>query len=232
MKKHLYLILTVSSLIACGGASGDDLTTIPVVENKTPSIPVLVAPVNNLLCADNTVFFNWNTSLDLDGDAINYTIQIAKDNQFSQIVHDTNIQETTTSFALDKGKAYYWRVKATDSKNESSSFSTTFQFYTEGIASENHLPFSPSLVAPQLSSVVKTITATLEWMASDVDNDSLVYDIFFGTENPPLQKFSANQSETILNVEVASSKEYFWKVVVKDSKGAQVIGQVWNFKTD
>ena len=231
MKKYLYLILVVNSLIACGG-SGDDLETIAVVENKTPSIPVLMAPVNNLLCTDNTVTFNWGSSLDLDGDAINYTMQIAKDNLFSQIVHDTNIKETKTTFTLDKGKAYYWRVKATDSRNESSSFASTFQFYTEGIASENHSPFSPVLVSPKLSSVVQSTTATLEWTASDVDNDTLVYDIFFGTQNPPLQKLSANQSETILNVEVASSKEYFWKVVVKDSKGAQSIGQVWNFKTD
>ena len=231
MKKYLYLILVVNFLIACGG-SGDDLESIAVVENKTPSIPVLMAPVNNLLCTDNTVTFNWGSSLDLDGDTINYTMQIATDNLFLQIVLDTNIKETKTTFTLDKGKAYYWRVKATDSKNESSSFSSIFQFYTEGIASENHSPFSPGLVSPKLSSVVQITTATLEWTASDVDNDTLVYDIFFGTQNPPLQKFSANQSETILNVEVASSKEYFWKVVVKDSKGAQSIGQVWNFKTD
>jgi len=231
MKKYLYLILVVNFLIACGG-SGDDLESIAVVENKTPSIPVLMAPVNNLLCTDNTVTFNWGSSLDLDGDTINYTMQIATDNLFLQIVLDTNIKETKTTFTLDKGKAYYWRVKATDSKNESSSFSSIFQFYTEGIASENHSPFSPGLVSPKLSSVVQTTTATLEWTASDVDNDTLVFDIFFGTQNPPLQKLSANQSETILNVEVASSKEYFWKVVVKDLKGAQAIGQVWNFKTD
>ena len=231
MKKYLYLILVVNFLIACG-ESGDDIESIAVVENKTPSIPVLMAPVNNLLCTDNTVTFNWGSSLDLDGDTINYTMQIATDNLFLQIVLDTNIKETKTTFTLDKGKAYYWRVKATDSKNESSSFSSIFQFYTEGIASENHSPFSPGLVSPKLSSVVQTTTATLEWTASDVDNDTLVFDIFFGTQNPPLQKLSANQSETILNVEVASSKEYFWKVVVKDSKGAQSIGQVWNFKTD
>ena len=231
MKKYLYLILVVNFLIACG-ESGDDIESIAVVENKTPSIPVLMAPVNNLLCTDNTVTFNWGSSLDLDGDTINYTMQIATDNLFLQIVLDTNIKETKTTFTLDKGKAYYWRVKATDSKNESSSFSSIFQFYTEGIASENHSPFSPGLVSPKLSPVVQITTATLEWTASDVDNDTLVFDIFFGTQNPPLQKFSANQSETILNVEVASSKEYFWKVVVKDSKGAQSIGQVWNFKTD
>ena len=231
MKKYLYLIFLVSAIIACG-SSENDLESIPVAENKTPSTPVLKAPVNNLLCTDNTVTFNWASSLDLDGDDINYTIQISEDNQFLQIEHNTNVTETTTTFALDKGKAYYWRVKATDSKNESSSFSSTFQFYTEGVASENHLPFSPVLVSPELSSVVQTASVNLKWTASDVDKDDLMYDIFFGTNNPPIQKVSSNQYENNLNVEVVSSKVYYWKVVVKDSQGGKTIGQVWNFKTD
>ena len=231
MKKYLYLIFLVSAIIACG-SSENDLESIPVAENKTPSTPVLKAPVNNLLCTDNTVTFNWGSSLDLDGDDINYTIQISEDNQFLQIEHNTNVTETTTTFALDKGKAYYWRVKATDSKNESSSFSSTFQFYTEGVASENHLPFSPVLVSPELSSVVQTASVNLKWTASDVDKDALIYDIFFGTNNPPTQKVSSNQYENNLNVEVVSSKVYYWKVVVKDSQGGKTIGQVWNFKTD
>ena len=224
--------------MACGG-SGDDPAPIPVVENKIPSIPVLVAPVNNLLCSDNTVSFNWDSSLDLDGDAIKYTIQIAKDNQFSQIVHDNNIPETAITFTLDKGKAYYWRVKATDSKNDSSSFSSTFQFYTEGIALENHLPFSPVLVYPKLNSVISSSTTTattpiiLEWSASDVDtSDVLTFDVFFGTSNPPMQKIGDSQSEVKLNVDALPSTTYYWKVVVKDDKDGKTIGQVWEFRTD
>ena len=232
MKKYLYLIVVVSSLVACGG-SGDDPAPIPVVENKIPSIPVLVAPVNNLLCSDNTVSFNWDSSLDLDGDAIKYTIQIAKDNQFSQIVHDNNIPETAITFTLDKGKAYYWRVKATDSKSLSSSYSTVFNFYTEGEGEKNHLPFSPELVKPELNSVVQTTTATLEWSASDVDTgDTLTFDVFFGTTNLPVTKIGNNQTAKKLDVNIEPSKSYYWKVLVKDGKGGETIGQIWNFKTD
>jgi len=226
MKKYIFIILISSALFACGGG-GEDL---PV--NNVPSIPSLVNPVNNLLCTDNTVIFNWNASSDLDGDIINYTIQVSKDKDFTQIVQEINIVQTTITLSLDKGKAYYWRVKATDTSNDASEYSSIFQFYTEGIASQNHSPFLPDLVAPVLNSVVPT-TTTLKWNAKDVDtNDILSYDVYLGTQNPPLQKIGNNISESFLNIEVETSKLYYWKVVVKDSNGGQTIGQVWNFKTN
>lgn len=36
-----------------------------------------------------------------------------------------------------------------------------------------------------------------------------------------------------LNLEnLVSSTNYYWNVLVKDGKGGETIGQVWNFKTD
>ncbi|WP_298285458.1 hypothetical protein [uncultured Lutibacter sp.] len=37
---------------------------------------------------------------------------------------------------------------------------------------------------------------------------------------------------TTLNVAVNASTNYYWYVVVKDGKGGETKGQVWNFKTD
>lgn len=121
MKKYLYFIAAIifgmNSLISCGGGGGDDPPTPPPPPvNKAPSTPSLSAPSNNLLCIDNVLDFSWNASTDPDGDAINYQLQIATDNQFT-----TNLQSFTGSAAskqvtLNKGVAYYWRVKATDSK--------------------------------------------------------------------------------------------------------------------
>ena len=190
-------------------------------------------PTNNLLCIDNTVDFQWNAATDPEGDAITYQIQVSKNNQFTEIVQTLNGTETTRSISLEKGVAYYWRVKATDNKNASSSYSSTFQFYTEGDGVTNHLPFSPVLVNPLLNAVEQEATTTLEWTASDVDtNDTLTFDIYLDTVNPPITKISENQSETVLNVDLTSSQSYYWKVVVKDDKGGQTIGQIWNFQTD
>jgi hypothetical protein len=235
MKKFLYLAAIGIALGSCGGGGGDNPTPtpIPTPENKVPTTPTLVAPTNNKLCIDNAVNFQWNASTDPDGDAITYQIQVAKDNQFGQIAHTLSGSATNQSISLEKGVAYYWRVKATDSKSLSSAYSTVFNFYTEGVGETNHLPFSPELVKPDLNSVVQTATATLEWNAVDVDtNDALTFDVYFGTANPPTTKMGDNQTAKTLDVNLEASKSYYWKVVVKDNNGGEAIGQIWNFKTD
>jgi hypothetical protein len=194
----------------------------------------LANPVNNALCIDNVLVFGWNASTDADADAITYQIEVATDAQFTNIDHTLTSASTGKSITLEKGKAYYWRVKATDSKNESSDYSSTFQLYTEGVGVSNHLPFSPVLVSPGIGDVMDG-TATpvnLKWTASDVDtDDTLTYDVYFGTDNPPTT-VTENVAETNLDVVIAPSTPYYWKVVVKDGQGGQTDGQVWDFKTD
>ncbi|MDO9038015.1 MAG: hypothetical protein Q7U59_06685 [Lutibacter sp.] len=73
----------------------------------------------------------------------------------------------------------------------------------------------------------------LQWTAIDVDtNDTLTYDVYFGTVNPPTAIVSANQSEKTYSASLLASKTYYWKVTVKDNKGGQTVGQVWSFTTD
>ena len=223
-----------SSLTFCGGSGGGDEpppTPQPPV-NKAPSATSQSAPSNNLLCIDNTVSFEWTTSTDSDGDTISYEIQIATDNQFTQNVQNLTSSSTSTSVGLEKGVAYYWRVRAKDSKGATSSYSSTFSFYTEGDGVSNHLPFSPSVVTPSLNEVVQATNTTLQWNASDVDNDPLTFDVYFDMVNPPITKVSENQTTKTFEVTLESSKVYYWKVVVKDDKGGTTIGQIWSFKTD
>ena len=236
MRKILYItavaVLSIS-LWSCGGSGGEDNPPTPEPVNKTPSDPSNSKPVNNLLCIDNVVTFEWNSSTDPDGDAIKYQLEVATDNQFSQIVPTkNNLEALATQVALDQGVAYYWRVKAIDSKNASSGFSTAFQFYTEGDGELNHLPFLPNIIAPSLNEVVQTTTFKLEWNATDTDGDPLRFDVYFGTNFPPITTVVENTSETNVTVDLSASTDYFWKVVVKDDKGGSTIGQVWSFKTD
>ena len=230
MRNLLYIIILSFGLTSCGGG-GDDTPPTPV--NTAPTVPTLASPTNNLLCIDNVVNFTWNASTDAEGGTITYEIQVAKNNLFSPVSHTQTSTTTSKSITLEKGIAYYWRVKATDNKNASSNYSTTFSFYTEGVGVTNHLPFSPVLVSPALNSVQTTATVNLQWTASDVDtSDILTYDVYFGTVNPPTALVSLNQSASSLNRNVSASTKYYWKVVVKDGKGGQTIGQVWSFTTD
>jgi hypothetical protein len=232
MKNFIYLTIVGFLLISCSGG-GDDPTPTPEVKNSAPTIPTLTAPTDNKLCVDNTVAFQWNSSTDVNNDAVTYQIQVAKDNQFSQIIKTVEGSITDQTIALDKNTAYYWRIKATDNKGLSSDYSVTYKFYTSGDAVINHLPFSPELVEPVINTVLNTATATLKWDATDVDaTDVLTYDVYFGTVNPPTEKISENKAANTLDVTLEPAKEYFWKVVAKDNKGGETAGQIWKFKTN
>lgn len=232
MKKHLILtILSVGLFISCGGSSGGTDTPDPT-PNTNPTTPVAVYPANNDLCINNSISFSWNAASDADNDAINYNIQIASDNAFVNIAHDfSNITQTTKTISLEKGTAYYWHVKATDSNNGQSSYSTTHQFYTEGEPESNNAPFVPVMISPAQNEAISANTTNLQWSCSDVDNDALSYTIYFGTTNPPVAIGQGYSSESY-TVSLNSSTSYYWKIDVTDAKGATTKGQLWQFKTD
>tara|TARA_R110001583_G_scaffold31233_3_gene107058 strand:+ start:6935 stop:7630 length:696 start_codon:yes stop_codon:yes gene_type:complete len=231
MKKFIYIIILGTLLWSCGGSGGDNPPV--VIENKAPSTPTLIYPSSNLLCIENSISFKWNASTDPDaGDTVTYQIQIAKDNSFTQIVESISNTSTTRDITLEKGVAYYWRVSAKDTKNNTSSYSIVNSFYTEGNGVSNYLPFSAEIVSPNLNAVVQTNSTTLTWNASDVDNDPLSFDVYFGTDNPPATKTASNLTNKSLAVNLTSATTYYWKIIVKDDKGGETIGQVWNFKTD
>jgi hypothetical protein len=234
MKKYLVVIFISFFIWSCGGSGGDDPTPPTPTENKAPSAPSLTEPTNNLLCIDNNVSFKWTASTDPEGDVITYKIELSKNSQFSPITNTITNSSTATAFTLEKGVAYYWRVKATDSKNASSSYSSTFQFYTEGEGTINHLPFAPELIKPALNLVIQETETVLEWNATDVDtDDTLTYDVYFDTINPPTTKVSdENYTSKTYTASLNPSTTYYWKVDVKDSNGGVTKGQVWTFKTD
>ena len=234
MRKIITFVCLSLSLISCGGGGSDEPAPAPEPVNTAPSIPTLVSPTNSKLCVSNALVLEWNASTDAENNPIVYQIQIATDNLFTQIVRTNEGTTRTFSITLEKGKAYYWRVKATDSKNAASAYSTTFNFYTEGIAVINYLPFLPSLIQPEINATILGATASLKWFASDVDaSDVLTYDVFLGTTNPPTIKVLDNKGESTFNAtSLQATTIYYWRVVVKDNKGGETRGQVWNFKTN
>ncbi len=104
--------------------------------------------------------------------------------------------------------------------------------HSEGLATTNHLPFAPELVAPVLEAEVQSSDAALEWAAVDVDADNvLTYDLYFGTNNPPVEKVATDIATPTHAVSLEPATTYYWRVEVKDGKGGQAIGQVWSFSS-
>jgi hypothetical protein len=224
MKKFILFSLILSSvLISCSSEPG----------NTAPTVPNLISPLNNQLCINNTISFEWSVATDAEKNPIVYQLQIATDNQFTQIVSNTDVTTSVQTMTLEKGKAYYWRVKATDDKNASSAYSSTFSFYTEGIAVINHAPFLPQLVSPTNNTNISGLSTTLKWTASDVDqNDVLSFDVYLDTETNPTTKIVDNKTSTSFEATLQPNTKYYWKVVVKDNKGGVTNGQIWSFRTN
>lgn len=229
-KTYIYLVVILGFMVSCGGGDDDPIEETP--ENRPPSVPEQVYPLNNTLCINNTVDFQWSESKDLDNDKITYKVEISENSGFTSIAQTKTVSTNSTTITLEKGKVFYWRVKAIDSENAESDFSSSSQFLTEGEGVTNHLPFSPDLVVPNSNEIIDGTSAILSWSASDADADTLTFDVYLDTVNPPLTKVSDNQTETTYsasNLTVATT--YYFKVVVKDGKGGETIGQVWSFST-
>ena len=224
MKKISLFILSLTLFSSCssGGDEGDAQTP--------PTIPSLVYPTNNLVCIDNTVEFKWNASSDAQNDAITYQLDVATDNAFTKNVVTSTTTLLSKSLSLEKGKFYYWRVKAIDSKNKAGKYTSVYTFFTENQGIVNHLPFIPEIKLPVLHSDVSGSSITLSWTAVDADNDNLLYDVYLGTSNFPTQKVASDLSAASYTASsLTSSTKYYWKVVVKDGKGGNTIGPVWDF---
>jgi outer membrane protein assembly factor BamB len=65
----------------------------------------------------------------------------------------------------------------------------------------------------------------LKWEATDPDDDPLLYDIYFSDHEDPIlvsKNFRATEwTPAEANIQLVPYKEYFWKIVVKDSKGLE-----------
>lgn len=94
--KKIFLIFSLGLVLSCSGGGDDDMEPIPppVVENTAPSVPSQVYPLNNTLCIDNQVSFQWNASKDDQGNSITYKIEISENSTFSSIVESATTSST------------------------------------------------------------------------------------------------------------------------------------------
>lgn len=231
MKKILYILVfsIINASCSSDSSNGSELTV-----DSRPSIPQLTFPSQDQLCITNTLNFTWDASTNEDGSSVIYVFEIAKDNLFSNTIKSEVITSLSKIVTLEKGFAYYWRVKAKSSKNIESEYSTISQFYTEEIPQSNHLPFAPELINPKLNQTINDESTTiLEWKASDVDKDPLKYDLYFGKDKDNLTLLIENSDDTSFQVNLDTSETtYYWKVIVKDDNGGLINGQLWSFSTD
>jgi len=93
-------------------------------------------------------------------------------------------------------------------------------------------PYEPSNPFPENNSVDVDVETNLNWTGGDPDpGDTVTYDIYFGTTNPP-PKIVDNQSETTYNPGIMNySTKYYWKIIAWDNHSANTTGPIWDFTT-
>jgi hypothetical protein len=97
----------------------------------------------------------------------------------------------------------------------------------------NHAPNAPMLVSPSNGAVDQDRSLTISWTCSDIDGDNLFYDVYLDKSSSPTQKISENQtavSYTVANLDSAAT--YYWKIVARDSKGAESSSIINEFRTN
>lgn len=96
-----------------------------IERNAIPKAPVLLFPEDNAIEVVGPVDFAWSQAKDRDGDGLTYRhyvwpIDVTPNNNMAELVNfDLKAESTFISrkiVELEKGKAYYWKVIAEDSK--------------------------------------------------------------------------------------------------------------------
>lgn len=229
MKNYSVYILSVLlfCMFSCSKNEEDAIDTSEIES------PVLNVPNDIAFCVDNTVAFEWFAPTTDAGTSVSYEFQYATDIAFNSNLISLTIAANAMTVQLEKGKVYYWRVKAIDDLGNESAYSSIRQLQTEGVATSNHLPYAPQLIAPLQEAVLSQNSVVLQWQAVDSNSeDTLAYDLFFGTENPPTQKILSAATQTSVTVNTASKTSYYWYVIVHDGKGGSAKGQVWTFSRE
>lgn len=141
-----------------------------------------------------------------------------------------NINTLSTEFSIRilRGTPYSWSVKSVGSDGNESTESAVWSFYNAGLPVENHAPFPATVVSPQSGSSINQGMISLEWQASDVDNDIASYTVFFDTVNPPITEVGT-MSSTTTEVSISSGLVYYWRVITTDEIGNASTSQVFQF---
>lgn len=119
-----YSITVVSS-----SSVGDKTVDLPFTLEPPPTAPGLIEPESGVSGIDIFPYFDWNTV----PTASNYTLEIATDFEFDDIVFtvNTNQSQYTLTNNLAPLLVHYWRVRSNNDECGAGSYSTRRRFETE-----------------------------------------------------------------------------------------------------
>lgn len=238
-KKHLYIVLITMLVYACSSSGGDGPDPNPNPNPNSdpvaaPSAATLVFPEDDSECTEGDILsegtsrvdFMWNASQNTDS----YEVSLKDLN--------TGVTSTFTSSTNNKlinlvrGNPYEWFVISRRNGTNATASSPAWQFFNAGPGVENYAPFPAEAINPArgINLAASTSTVTLEWMATDLDDDIVSYEVFFGTETTPTTSLVATNDNFVNDVAVSSGNTYYWRVITIDEQGNNSISSIFDFR--
>lgn len=223
MRNHRFLWLAVAPLLAVTFAScSEDAPVSPV--NWPPEAPRSPTPANGSAVHALQTDLTWICN-DKDRTTLFFDVYLDSSSPPTARVSAAQTENTYSAVSLAPGTTYYWKVKATDGAQP-----------TEGpvwsFTTVNKVPAVPSNPTPSDAATDVARDAILMWSSSDPDSDTLTYDVYVSTVNPPTTLVSTAQSDTTYAPGTLSGNmTYYWRVIAKDGMG-QTASPVWSFKTE
>lgn len=230
----LFILLLIA---ACSSSSTDDNPNSGSDDDNVviaPEATSLIFPQNNTECNtgeienvnQSWVTFEWNASDNTDS----YEVNIVNLNTGNATRSRVNTTESRVLIA--RGTPYEWFVISESSSTNETATSETWRFYNEGPGIQNYSPFPAVAVNPNrgVNLEASTTEVALEWSASDVDNDIVSFEVFFGTDIVPTTSIAVTENTSIANVSVISGNTYYWRVVTIDASGNSSNSEVFEFK--
>ena len=241
IKKDILSAVLILGLIGCGGGDSggggsddpaptdDDVSMVP-----DPSAATLVFPEDDTECntgviineTQSDVTFEWNISQNTD------TYEVSLTNLNTTTTTTTTASTNEATIRLERGTPYEWFVTSSANGTNATATSPTWRFYNEGPGIQNYAPFPAEAVAPSRGAAVDfSSTITLEWTASDVDDDIASFEVLFGTDNANLAS-QGETSSTNLDVSVTAGTIYFWQVITIDEVGNASNSEIFEFRVN
>ncbi|WP_422858075.1 hypothetical protein ACOKFD_11575 [Flagellimonas sp. S174] len=138
MKKTIQFSILILMALIWGSCSNDDnAPSAPIIDpsqqNQAPAQFDLLTVGNTSINIDVLPELTWETATDPEGDTVTYTILLdTNTNPQNRIANDISSTSFTIGERLDLNTTYYWKVRATDSNNNSTD-SEIFSFSTRNL---------------------------------------------------------------------------------------------------
>lgn len=184
----------------------------------TPNPGDFTAPNSSSLSRGNSYNIQWTKVENSERENISYELEYSYDMiNYSRLISTTSNEFTWTVPSSGMFSNVQFRVRSRDTNGGHS------EYVYSNTYSLNSKPTKPVWLSPLSDYVLRpNEKVTLHWLATDVDNDVLTYDVFISYNNSPLRLLFSNLTTSTVDYIVDNNYRdgnVYFEVVANDGKG-------------